>query len=67
MTYAALVKEAAPLHLFHSSLCPISVAPDHSTPESMAPVLAASYSRIHRGLIFTICVHHLVMDGYRSR
>jgi hypothetical protein len=63
LTFAALVKDGAALHHFHSSLCPVTVAPDHSTRDSKPAVFAASYSQIDGGLILALGVHHFVMDG----
>jgi hypothetical protein len=63
LSFANLSKHEAALHHFQASLCPIGVAPDHSNPDSRAAVFAASYSRIDRGLILALGVHHFVMDG----
>jgi hypothetical protein len=63
LTFETLAKDEAALPHFPSSLCPIGVAPNHSDPESKAPVFAASYSRIDGGLILAFGVHHFVMDG----
>jgi trichothecene 3-O-acetyltransferase len=58
-----LQKSHGALHHFTATMAPVPVSPDHSDPDTKAPVIAANYTRIEGGLILSVAVHHNFMDG----